>query len=45
MSMKQKIAKSLGVNIDLNKKVLRIKKSWDEVNQILKTAQTKTSKK
>lgn len=34
-SMKQKLAVTLGCNVDFNRKVLKMKKSWDEVEKIL----------
>jgi hypothetical protein len=34
-SLKYQLSKSLGGNMDLNKKALRLKKSWDEVQSII----------
>lgn len=36
--MKQKLAVALGGNVDFNRKVLKMKKSWDEVEKILSDA-------
>ncbi|CRZ35674.1 hypothetical protein DFR55_1235 [Herbinix hemicellulosilytica] len=41
---KYKIAKITGSNYKLNKKVMKLKRSWDEVEEILNKA-TKTKKK
>lgn len=35
-SMKQKIAKATGSNYKLNKKTMNLKRSWDEVEAIIK---------
>lgn len=43
-SWKYKIAKATGANQKLNKKILRIKASWDEVNSILNGAVNKKKK-
>ena len=43
-SIKQRIAKSTGSNNELNKKALQLKRSWDEVEGMLKGA-GKTKKK
>ncbi|MBO5199611.1 MAG: hypothetical protein J6B85_14025 [Lachnospiraceae bacterium] len=37
-SMKRQLARVLGGNVELNRKVLCIKRSWDEVEEILKGA-------
>jgi hypothetical protein len=42
---KSKIAKVTGNNRNLDKKVMRIKASWDEVEKILNTATKKKKKK
>lgn len=34
-SLKYKISKSFGGNVELNKKALQFKKSWDEVQSII----------
>lgn len=43
-SWKYKIAKTTGGNYKLNKKILRIKASWDEVDGILNGAVKKKRK-
>lgn len=45
MKVKQKISKSLGYNTELNKKVLQMWQSWNEVDHMLMTTKTKGSKK
>ncbi|MBH1941941.1 hypothetical protein I5677_13650 [Mobilitalea sibirica] len=42
---KDKVAKATGSNYKLNKKALQIKKSWDEVEGILKKSMNKNQKK
>jgi len=43
---KYKVAKITGSNYKLNKKVMRLKKSWDEVEKILnQTAKNERGKK
>lgn len=44
-SVKDKVAKMLSGNTNLNKKTLQMKKSWDEVDNLLKSAKTNTAKK
>lgn len=34
-SMKYQISKALGGNVELNKKALQLKRSWDEVQSIV----------
>lgn len=40
-SWKQKVAKATGGNHKLNKKVMKIKRSWDEVEGIIKGTSNK----
>lgn len=42
-SMQQKLARKLNANVDLNRKVLGMKRSWDDVATLLKI--DKTTKK
>lgn len=42
---KSQIAKATGSNHKLNKKVLRLKASWDEVEGILNNAQKRKKKR
>ena len=42
---KQKVAKSTAGNVSLNKKVMKMKQSWDEVDKILSSAGGKKKKK
>lgn len=44
-SIKRKIARTIGCNSMLNKKVLCIKRSLDEVNSILNDSHKKKNKK
>lgn len=44
-SMKSKLSKVLGYNTELNKKALTVKKSWDEVENLLKTTNKGNKKK
>jgi len=43
-SWKYKVAKATAANYKLNKKILRIKASWDEVSSILNGAVDKKKK-
>lgn len=36
-SVKSKLSKALGGNVDLNNKALNFKKSWDEVESLIKS--------
>lgn len=44
MGWKQKVAQMSGNNIELNRKSLQIKKSWDEVAKILQGKEKKRKK-
>lgn len=44
MSWKQKVARATGSNYKLNKKIMQIKRSWDEVEGILNKAAKKKRK-
>ena len=44
-SWKYKVAKATAGNYKLNKKILRLKASWDEVNAILNGAVNKKKKR
>lgn len=43
-SWKQKVAKATGSNYKLNKKVMQIKRSWDEVEDIVNGTSKKKKK-
>lgn len=43
--MKSGIAKMTGTNVELNKKALNMKRSWDEVAGLLDSAAKHTKKK
>ncbi|WP_310602470.1 hypothetical protein [Anaerosporobacter sp.] len=43
-SIKSTIARSLSGNMSLNKKALQIKRSWDDVGNILQSANNKKKK-
>lgn len=38
--IKNTLARTLGSNVEINKKALTIKKSWDEVSTLLKNVNT-----
>jgi len=42
---KYKLAKITGSNYKLNKKIMRLKRSWDEVESILNQVSKKNNKK
>lgn len=44
-SIKDKLAVQLSNNTELNKKALKLKKSWDEVDSLLKSPKGKKKEK
>jgi hypothetical protein len=44
-SIKNQLAKALGGNLELNKKAIQIKRSWDEVEGIIGKDKNKGKKK
>lgn len=44
-TIKSKISRALGSNVDLNKKALTMKQSWDEVDHLLKSEKHNNKKK
>lgn len=43
--MKRKLSRKFSANVDLNKKALNIKRSWDEVATLLRVDDKKTNSK
>lgn len=43
-TIKNKIARQLNGNMDLNRKTLAIKRSWDEVSKVLKVEKDQKKK-
>lgn len=44
-SVKSQLSKMLGGNVELNKKALNMKRSWDEVNNIIGKGKKNNSEK